>query len=201
MAPPDSTPTSRTLSSPNNVPWTICSILRRLSSVVGVDRDPEIIKQDAMIAIFLGINTIEVFTNIFFRVVAEEAQFVHAREQILRDLDNWQFPLHRKLQDWPQKAFEETISKNDSRWLRFIELRDWRNELTHFKSTHERVVLPDSVIITGLVDLSPYLRLNAETPVYVLDCVRGVVGAIGECRGIPTKQIHGFLHSWLGLLD
>jgi hypothetical protein len=146
----------------------------------------------------LGINAIEAFANLFFRVVADETEFAHARERILQKLADRSFSLEKKLRIWPRLAFRRSIPECDERWQNFIELRNLRNRFAHFKSDHQIEELPDQVIITGLVDLSPFAELNTDTPICVLRCVKGIVEAVGECRGCSTQA---FVHQWLGFLD
>jgi hypothetical protein len=172
-------------------------MLQRLATDVSPDRKRDLVEQDALVAVFLGINTIEAFTSIFFRVVAEERAFAHAKNQILEQL-NKRLPLCKKLHDWPALAFGRTISKDDPRWQNFDKLRNQRNMFTHFKSSHQSIGLPNRITISGLVDMSLFAELEAETPAHVLHCVRGIVEAVGECRGASPQ---GFVHLWLGLLD
>jgi hypothetical protein len=188
--------TGRILGGPNWVPWMLCAMLRRWAAA-NPDRSRDLIDQDALVSVFLGINTIEAFTNCFFRVVADEVGFAHARAQIIQDLANRR-SLEKKLCVWPRIAFGCTIPKGGERWQNFLQLRDLRNKLTHFKAGHEGVQLPDRMTITGLVDLSLFAELNANTPICVLRCVKGIVEAIGECRGCSTQA---FVHQWLGMIE
>jgi hypothetical protein len=189
------------LGSPNKVPWALCGMLRRLSMDSAPDPQRDLIEQDGLVAVFLAINAIETFVNIFFRVVAEQAEFANVRERILKDLHNRRLPLHSKLRGWPKYAFGQTIDEDDPRWRDFLNLRDRRNGFTHFRSTHETIVLSSNVTINGLVDLHLFRELNEDTPRYSLQCVRGIVEAIGECAGTPTERLPAFIHLWLGLLD
>lgn len=71
----------RRLASPNYVPIRLCAMVQRLAAAPrGRDRDG--VEQDALTAIFLAVTTLETFTNIYSRTIAEEAQFAHARAAI-----------------------------------------------------------------------------------------------------------------------
>ncbi len=192
---------NKTLGSPNKVTWTLCRILGRLAARATPDERRDLVEQDGLLAVFLGINAIEAFVNIFFRVVAEETEFAHAKEQILKELESRGFPLHKKIQKWPQLAFGKSIDEDDPRWANFISLRDRRNAFMHFKTTHDSIDLPGNVTVSGLADLSIFAELDEETPWKTLMCVRQIVEALGECRGVKTKDMPAFIHHWLGIID
>lgn len=189
------------LGSPNKVPWTLTKYLLRQAASSSASDERELIEQNGLVSVFLGTNLIEAFTNIFFRVVAGEAEFHHATKKIFEGLNDRRFPLRKKLIEWPDRAFSRSIDKNDPRWKNFEALSNRRNKFTHFKSSHETVELEPNVIVAGLVDISLFRELSETTPEEVLECVKDVVDMVGECRGLEASQLPGFRHRWLGIPD
>src|ERR1700721_1856925 len=90
----------RNLSSPNKMVWELFAALRRLCARVeqcdiGVTESE--VRQDAALTVLLAVQCVEVFFNVFFRVVAGEEKFAHATERIIADLKNKSFILARKI--------------------------------------------------------------------------------------------------------
>lgn len=84
--------------------WELFEALRRLCPrVIDVhNKNESAQRQDAAICVILSVQCVEVFFNIYFRVLISEATFAHAAEQISSDLEKTQFGLDRKIEEWPQ---------------------------------------------------------------------------------------------------
>ena len=188
----------QTLLSPRSVTWTLCGMLRRLA-LPDESESVEIIQQNSLSSVFIAMSTIEAFTNIFFRIVADETESPTVKSEILNGLESHGRPYtEEKLRRWPQLAFGHAVNTDDERWKAFDAFRQKRNRLTHFKASHTTLVTA-GITIAGLVDPADLLALDAGTPLEALRCVYGIVELVGEACGISANQIPSFLHSWLGL--
>jgi hypothetical protein len=174
-------------------------MLQRLATPPG-EQSRELIEQDGLVSIFLAMTAIEAFTNVYFRVIADEPAYAHASERILTELDRRNIPTGVKITTWSQQAFGHTIDETDPRWIQFRELGTQRNGFVHFRSSHQSAWLPGNVAIHGLADLSGFATLSEETPINALRCVVGIVAIIAEARGITPEQMPDFFHSWLGIM-
>ena len=80
----------------------------------------------------------------------------------------------------------------------FVQLKESRNSLVHFVSSHDSIELPGPVIIHGLADTSFYSSLSVSLASKCPDIVRGVAYEIFRLRGIDKdKRPHSF-HAWFG---
>lgn len=188
------------LSSPNMVPWTLFGMLQRLAVAPSqAPQSPELVQQNALSAIFIAVAAVEAFTNIFFRVIAEEPQFYQGREAILKAIKS-KHSTSRKLKEWTHSTFGREIDQEDERWKSFQNLVARRNELVHFKLSYDSIGV-SNVHISGLADTSQFLQLAKETPRECLNCAVGIVELIGRSRGISQRDMRGFLHGWIGVLS
>ena len=134
------------LSSPNRVPWQLFGMLERFACAPEAI-SPDVIQQNALSSIFIATATIEAFTNIFFRVVADEPVFSHARHTIIANLNDRRRSTAANLREWTNLAFGRQIDTDDRRWRAFDELRRLRNRLVHFRSTHETLTIDTATIV------------------------------------------------------
>jgi len=164
-------------------------------------RARDLVEQDGLTAIFLGVTAIEAFTNIYIRTVAEEPQFAHARPSLLDAVsDESRMGVERKLRLLASNAFNSSIREADPRWTEFQRLLGTRNSFVHFRSSYQTVSLP-GITLAGLADTSIYANLSDETPSWVLACIRGIVELVGLARGAAPEQLRGFVHGQIGLLQ
>lgn len=184
--------------SPNHVLWQFSGILDRLASAKDVHCERAVVEQNGTVAVLVAATSIEAFTNIYFRVVADEPQFLHSRAEIIQGLEERTLSTAVKLLKWCELAFHQRIDERDSRWVQFKSLQSLRNNIVHFKSSHDSLQV-DDIRIDGLVGLSAFAQMSEATPIWAVNCVRGVVGLVGECRGIAKSEIAGFVRHWAAL--
>lgn len=192
----------KTLSSPNAMVWNLFEALRRLCGAINQQdesSDIRTIRQDSAICILLAVQCVEVFLNVYFRVVVSEKQFAHAANKIVSDLENPRFALDRKIKEWPKDAFGQSIDFSGGAGQRFLKLKKQRNQLMHFKSTHESIEL-ENVAIHGLADTSFYSSLNLKSATAALQTAEDFLCSVFAVRGISDEDIPHALHSWSGKL-
>lgn len=186
------------LASPNHMVWQLFEGLRRLC--VRMTRQPEgesETRQDAAVAIILAVQCVEVFFNIYFRVVVSEPAFSHAAERICRDLEDTRFGLDRKLKEWPELVFGKKLNLGAGAGQRLVLLRNSRHKLMHFTSSHETLSVP-GVVIHGMVDTSVYASLSREAAVEALHIAESFLCEVFALRGISAQNLPHSLHSWTG---
>jgi len=154
-------------------------------------------RQDAAIAVVLAVQCVEVFLNIYFRVLVSEREFSHAAERICRDLEDTRFGLDRKLKEWPKLVFGKKLSLGAGAGQQFVLLRNIRHRLMHFSSSHETLSVPGAEI-HGLADTSVYASLSRDSAVKALHVAEDFLCEVFALRGISVENLPHALHSWTG---
>jgi len=194
-------PKNRSLSSPNRMVWELFEALRRLCIRVTeahATQDVAALRQDSALCIILAVQCVEVFFNIYFRVLISESAFAHANERISADLQKKQFGLDRKIKEWPKLVFGKKLSLDKGAGQRFVELKNLRHTLMHFTSSHETIAIP-GVAIHGMADTSAYESLSAESAIEALHTAEAFLCEVFTLRGISTENLPHALHSWTGM--
>jgi hypothetical protein len=180
--------------------WELFEALRRLCIRVTeahATQDATAVRQDSALCIILAVQCVEVFFNIYFRVLISESAFAHADKRISADLQKTQFGLDRKIKEWPKLVFGEKLSFDKGVGQRFVELKNLRHTLMHFTSSHETIAIP-GVAIHGMADTSAYESLSAETAIEALHTAEAFLCEVFTLRGISTENLPYALHSWTG---
>jgi len=186
-----------TLSSPNRIVWQLFEALRRHCTRLFHNPDADEVRQDSAMAIVLAVQCVEVFMNVFFRVVVSEPEFSKSADQICRDLADTRFGLDRKLKDWPKAVFGKGLELGQGPGQRFVTLKDMRHRLMHFTSSHQTFE-HDNVVIHGLADTSVYDNLSAESAVQALRTAEEFLCEVFRLRGIGAEGLPHALHAWTG---
>ena len=190
----------KTLASPNHIVCELFQSLRRLCvriANLNPDNDAQEIRQDSAIAIILSIQCVEVFLNVYFRVVVSEPDFSHAFIKINSDLHDTKFGLERKLKDWPKLVFDKKLDFSSGASQRLKKLKNQRNKLMHFKSSHETILISE-IVINGLADTTSYESLNTQSAIDALSTAEDFLCEIFTLRGIVPENLSHSLHSWTG---
>ena len=184
------------LSSPNRMIWQYFEALRRL--VVGLDyaRDETVLKQDAALCIMVAVTVVEAFLNTFFRVVVSEPGFTQHKQRVIQDLDKRR-SLDHKLRNWPGDILGKALDFTAPTPKAFLALKDRRNALMHFTSSHKTIRLP-GVEIQGLADTSVLDTLTLSDARNALEVAEGMVCELFRLRGTPEDQLPDALHMWTG---
>ncbi|WP_341710119.1 hypothetical protein [Limnobacter sp.] len=192
----------RILSSPNRMVWELFQALRRLCMRVQeahVAQDEASLRQDAALCIILAVQCVEVFFNVYFRVLISESAFTHAEEEISADMASTQCGLDRKIKDWPLIVFGKRLSLGEGAGQRFIALKNIRHQLMHFTSSHESLFAP-GFAIHGLADTSIYESLSAKSAIEAFHTAEEFLCEVFTLRGISSDNLPHALHAWTGRL-
>ena len=128
--------------------------------------------------------------------MAEESDCSSCREQTIKELDE-RVSLDRKIKTWPKRFFNQEIDFSQGIGQRFMKLKDLRNKLIHFKSSHEIVNLP-GIELRGMVDISSYESLDSNIALEALTVTEEMIEEIFRLKGMNNDQIGHALHSWTG---
>lgn len=185
--------------SPNYVPRMLFDMLRRLRRRPDAPADgEEHVVQDALAAVFIGVNVVETFMNISFKLLAEQEPAPSWRDKLLADLAKTSFGLGAKMEQWPKLCFSKALDKEDPRHVAFSDLKGLRNGLMHFKTSHSTVSPVPGIVFQGLADLSLIKRLDAGTPATAMSAVVGFVQLLLEAQGLPPEKVELATLHWIG---
>ena len=193
-------PENRSLSSPNRMVWELFEALRslciRIKKVQDTQNASEV-RQDSALCIILAVQCVEVFFNVYFRVLISESAFAHANERISADLQKTQIGLDRKIKEWPELVFGRKLSLDKGAGQQFVKLKNLRHTLMHFTSSHETISIP-GVAIHGMADTSAYESLSAKSAIEALHTAEALLCEIFTLRGITPENLPDALYSWTG---
>jgi|GEM_PF-1293054 len=190
----------RTLSSPNRMVWELFQALRRLCTritKVHAIQDETALRQDTAICIILAVQCVEVFFNVYFRVLISEPAYTHAAKKISADLENRKFGLDGKIKKWPRYVFGKELDFDKGAGLQFTKLKNLRHSLMHFRSSHETFSIP-GIAIHGLADTTEYESLSPKNAIEALQTVELLLCEVFTLRGITPENLPNALHSWTG---
>lgn len=170
--------------------------LRRLVRTIQEARE-EATQEDIALCLMLTVAVIETFLNLFFRVAVSEPAFSQYEELILRDLRR-RSSLDHKLRKWPHTVFGQPLNLDDPVVQSFLALKERRNALMHFTSTHEALI-GDGFEIRGLADTSVFDNLTPADATAALEITQGMLCVLLRHRGIPEASLPAALHLWTGL--
>ena len=178
--------------------WQYFQALRRLCYAIDQreSHDKETIQQDAALGVILAVTGVEIFLNVYFRVLIDEEPFKHAAACILDDLEN-QVSLEKKVKKWPSTVFGKKLDLGAGVGQSFTNLKTLRNKLVHFSSSHENIELL-GFKIQGMADTSIYASLNAQSAISALEVAEQFICEIFGLRGINEQERPHALHAWTG---
>lgn len=192
--------TDHTLASPNRIVWELFQALRRLcirAQEAHIAQDESALRQDAALCVILAVQCVEVFFNVYFRVLISEPAYAHAAEKIFADMARTQCGLDRKIKDWPHHVFGKKLSLDKAAGQRFVALKNLRHRLMHFTSSHETFSVP-GLVIHGLADISAYEALTVKSAFEALHTAEAFLCEVFLLRGISPENLPHEMHSWTG---
>jgi hypothetical protein len=155
------------------------------------------LSQEVAVSIFLAVTTVETFLNVFFRIVVEEDGYRQHKEQLLRDLSHPFLSLDKKIKTWPERILGRPIDLNTGAGKAFMDLKDLRNGLMHFRSTHSTLDLPD-FSIEGLPDTSTFDELTSAHAESALATAEQFLTEVFLEKGLSMQEVSQTLHLWTG---
>lgn len=186
------------LSSPNKMVWNYSFAVRRAVARAEKTDDPTLVRQDAATVIFLCVTLVESFLNCFFRVLISEGKLGDSGSLVARDLIKRK-SLARKITEWLPLLPQVGSEHGDYIWSEFEVLRELRNKLMHFQSSHETLELP-GLRIEGLSDTSTYDQLDAKRAAWALGVAESVMHEVFVRAGQSETQRRASMHLWTGLV-
>jgi hypothetical protein len=187
----------RVLSTPNRMVWQYSECLRRLAQDACEQQEGNPQRQTVAVCIFLAVTVVESFLNLFVRILIEQPEYACYRAKILSDL-NSRIPLDRKVRAWPQLLFGRAWDQSTGSGKQFSDLKDKRNELMHFTSTHESVTEIPGVLIHGLADTIVFDSLQAQDAALAVRVAEESICALLELAGQSPEGAARGLHYWTG---
>lgn len=189
------------LSSPNRIVWTYFRSLRRLVERIDHIGDLTEQKDEVVLSLVMAVAAVEVFVNLFFRVLVTEPSFQQHKQLVLDDLDasrpEGPKGVDYKLRHWPPKVLGKSLAWQKGVAKSFDDLRERRNALMHFTSSNQSIALP-GMKIQGLADTTVYDSLEISDAAKALEIAEGMVKELFRLRRIPKVQIPFALHQWTG---
>lgn len=185
------------LSSPNRVVWEYFFSLRLLVAQAREAPSAELCRQAAAMSIIMAVTVGEVFFNLWFRVRVEERHTAAEIQSFLRNLSPPYLSLDRKLRQWPQRYLGRPLDLSAGPGAAFVTLKNMRNAIVHFTSTHESLSL-GGVTIHGLADTTEYDNLSHERASWALQTTENVVAEVFRLAGLSPESIPRAVHAWSG---
>lgn len=183
-------------STPNRIVWQYFESLRRRVVTLIQTSDETILKQDAATCIMLAVTVVEAFLNVFFRVVVSEQDFTNHEQRVLKDFKDRR-SLDHKIKNWPADILGRGLDFTAPVPKAFLALKERRNALMHFTSSHETINVSDAEL-RGLADTSVFDSLTAIDAADALEVAEGMVSEILRLRGYTAEQLRLGLQMWTG---
>lgn len=188
---------SRNLATPHSIIWEYYECLRRQINRIPENENDRTQKQELFLALILSVSVVEAFINAFFRVVVEEEGFSIHKDRLLKDVED-RISLERKLKEWPKMVFGKRLDFHAPNVKMFVNLKNQRNALMHFVSSHESIELPGPVNIRGMADMSALKALSLSLAVDYPNVIRNFSYEIFLARGISGRKLPHAFHQWFG---
>jgi hypothetical protein len=187
------------LSQPNRIIWEYFHCLRRSVKRAEKARNESERKQEAALSILMAVTIVEAFLNIFFRILVSQKQYSKYQDRILRDLKDRR-SLGYKIKAWPKDVLGKQLDFSQGIPKLFNDLKERRNALMHFTSTHQTLVFQDSRI-EGFTDSSNYDSLGIQDAILALQVAEGMISEMLVLKPIPEGDIHEALNFWIGMMQ
>jgi len=190
-----------TISSPNRMISVYFACARRSAARAQIVRESREQREEVVACLSMAVAAVEVFVNVYFRILVDKPGKGKERKMLLQDLDpdrsRGPMSLYAKLCNWPPKILGKSLQWQKGPAAAFNSLRIKRNELMHFVSSYETHSV-GNVRFVGLADTSVFDDLQ---PTEALDAVRTaeeMLEHVFRLAEMPEREIPGALHHWTG---
>lgn len=187
----------RTLSTPNRMVWRYSACLRRLALSVRSQEEGDTQKENLALCVFLAVTVVESFVNLFFRILIEQPEYLVHRTRILDDLGR-RISLDQKIRNWPKLLFGRPWDLTSGVGKQFADLKEKRNDLMHFTSSHESVTEIPGVLIHGLANTGVFDSLRCDDADLAVRVTEDSICDLLQLSGQSEKEAQGGLHYWTG---
>lgn len=187
----------RTYSTPAGVSREYFDALRWLRDEAQRTTERSQCRRVAAMTVIQAVTAVEVFMNLWFRAVVEQAKDDLKAGALLRDLEA-KTSLERRLTTWPKKFLGHRIDLRNGPGGAFVSLKDLRNSIVHFSTTHETVHAPQ-LIIHGLADTTAYDEMDSATADAAVATAEAFVTELFRIRGFDAATSERALFAWTGI--
>lgn len=187
-----------TFSSPNRMVREYFDFLRRLTRRAQSAETDADERQDTAVCVVMAVTIIEIFLNLYIRIVIEESSFRRNREQILKDMKD-RCSLDKKLKKWPHLVFGKKLNLKNGPGKEFMDLKELRNNLVHFQSSWDTLNFP-AMVINGVANTTAYDSLKSGDAVKAVTIAEKMLAEIFRLRGMPEEEVPHALHLWAAKL-
>jgi hypothetical protein len=139
-----------------------------------------------------------VIAQVIFRVIVSEPEF-EMHEKVLLQALKQRASFERKLLQWPRQILGKDLPQTSPALIEFAEMKQLRNDLVHFTSTHSTVHVAPNLIMHGMVDISRYSDLSVAKIERIPLIVLGFAKELMLLRGATPDSIGVLVHSWFGV--
>lgn len=161
--------------------------------------DKSLERRESALAIVMAVNAVEVFLNLYFRVLVEEEDFKKHKNYLLKNFKERK-GLDFKVKNWPKVILKKPIDLSQGIGKDFQKVKSLRNNIVHFTSTHETIELSNSsIFMNGLANTTEYNALDKHKAQHALDTARIFVSSIVSIRGVKEPHLSNVMHGWCGL--
>ncbi len=189
------------LATPQSIVWNYFEGLRRrVAAVLAAADDDTETKQDVVVCIMFAVLSVETFLNVYFRVVVTEEPFRQYEERFLKEISARK-GLEYKLREWPKRILGKPLDLSAGIGAQFWQLKERRNALMHFTSSHETISFVEdgrNIVVRGLADMAAFAPLTRADAASALEVAENTVREIMRLRGVPEHVIPGDFHGWTG---
>jgi hypothetical protein len=183
-------------SSPNRMIWNYFDILRRLARELPKIAEETQQKQQIALMTLIGVAVVEIFVNIYFRVLVSESGFEQHLNQISKDL-RARKSLDKKLKEWPTICFGKSIDWKSGAGKSFVKLKERRNKLMHFTSSHSTLDLGE-IKLVGAVDTSAFDELSLADAESAVNASEDLIAEMFRLRGTAEADLAIHMQLWTG---
>jgi translation initiation factor 1 (eIF-1/SUI1) len=131
---------------------------------------------------------------LYFRVIVSEREFKRHEQYFLKTIDERK-SLEYKLKHWPKIILGRDLIFTSGIGKSFVDLKNLRNSLMHFVSSHETVKVPN-IEIQGLANIDHFEKLSIEDARNALVVAEDFLCEIFRLRGINETDFNYMLRLW-----
>jgi hypothetical protein len=108
-------------------------------------------------------------------------------------------PVESKLRNWPKRYLKRELDLTSGPGERFSSIKNKRNSIVHFTSTHEYVQI-GSMCARGMTDTTEYDSLTGADACDALHAAIELVAEIFRLADIKGSALKGSIHTWTGII-
>ena len=183
--------------------WSCFRSIYRNIEALDSHASEEATKDIAASTIVLSVTAVETFINMYFRVLVEEEKYKSYKNMVVSESiskDGVRAKgLEYKLNKWPNQILGKNINFNTGIGKEFDELRNKRNNLTHFTSEYETLTV-GNIVIEGLANTEAFDSLDKAEAINSAIIAKEFIEHILFLSGLKKINIQHAIHQWTGIV-